>query len=141
MQDELKNIRDLRLTCDSPEIAASSEQASHNRNQHIPFLSNGSIDIRGIDKAELLAALHNGTQAVGYGILHDLKRDITVEEARKDWENMQRRGFGTFDYYHGRPLKVSLAGDVMFTFAYDRDAGPGTAERIIAALRSKATNG
>lgn len=90
------------------------------------------LDIKGIDKAELLAALHNGTRALGMGILHDICRDMTKEEAARI---LAETGQTRFDYLLGRPLKVDIGGDEMFAGLYDRDAGDGAAERIVSRLR------
>lgn len=97
-----------------------------------------SIDIKGIDKGELLAALHNGTRPLGMGFMHDLGRDMTPEEGRKEFAEWPewRPGEKSFDYFHGRPLKVTFAGDeLMHTRLYDRDAGGVTAQSIVDRLR------
>jgi hypothetical protein len=89
------------------------------------------------DEAKLLAALHNGTQCQGMGVLHDLGRDMTAEEAQKELDEARARQ-GTlrseiyFDYFHGRPLKVGFEqnGNGLPDFRlYDRDAGKGAGAR------------
>lgn len=101
------------------------------------------VDIKGLSKAAVLAALHNGTRALGMGIIHDLGRDMTEVEAEAviareadDLGFKQDRLY--FDYVSGRPLKVNIAGDEFDAALYDRDAGEGAAERAIAALRVSA---
>lgn len=94
------------------------------------------IDIKGIDKAELLAALHNGTRAQGMGRLHDIGRDLTREEAAQfvaPGEPLR------FDYLLGRPLKVDISKDELYVGLYDRDAGEGRAAAVVASLRAKKT--
>lgn len=106
------------------------------------------VNIAGLDKAAVLAALHNGTRALGMGVLHDIGRDLTVEEARfciEERGDDVKAMFGDvagrsndgiyFDYLLGRPLKVDIGGDEFDPSLYDRDAGEGAAERAIAAIR------
>lgn len=110
------------------------------------------ISIKGIDKAELLAALYNAARPLGMGMLRCLPGDMSIEEARKclgmgddhardfpEFVKGDRKMY--FDYLHGRPLKVDLSGDEMSTDLYDRDQGKGAAERIVAALREKMERG
>lgn len=104
-----------------------------------------TINIAGLDKAAILAALHNGTRALGMGRLHDIGRDLTVEEARtimgigddstQMFGDMGRKRELYFDYVQGRPIKVDLSGDEFDPWLYDRDAGQGAAARAIAKLR------
>lgn len=102
------------------------------------------IDITGLDKAAVLAALHNGTRPLGMGFLHDLGRDMTTAEAQEhidratDDMGLDRRDALRFDYLCGRPLKVNLSGDSFDPRLYDRDAGEGAAARAIAAIREQA---
>jgi hypothetical protein len=92
-----------------------------------------AVSIKGLDKAAVLAALHNGTRSLGVGSLRDLGRDMTVAEARGMIES---RGGGLyFDYVAGRAIKVDLSGDEFDPGLYDRDAGDGQAELVIAPLR------
>jgi hypothetical protein len=99
----------------------------------------------GLDPAVLLKHLHNGTHSIGMGVMHDLMREITTEEARADFEAMRQKaaGYGDtwfkFDYYHGRPLKVTFFpdGEVKGWQLYDRDAGAGKFARAVAAAREE----
>jgi hypothetical protein len=96
-----------------------------------------TVDGKEVDAAKFLAALHNHTSAVGMGVLHDIGRSLTVGEARADLSEMKRF---SFDYYRGRPLKVSADDNgVVYEFArdlFDRDAGKGQFDRALAeALR------
>jgi hypothetical protein len=95
------------------------------------------VNIKGLDKAKVLAALHNGTSCQGMGVLHNIGT-CSVEQAAKDIEERNRfnaKSALRFDYYHGRPLKCDIGGDEFNPVAYDRDAGAGAAERAIAPLR------
>lgn len=105
------------------------------------------IDISGIDKAELFAALYNHAKPLGMGFLHYDPTPLTKESAEKlmrggdDSARMfpgMRSGRSLyFDYVKGRPLKIDLSGDEMDTYLYNRDQGDGAAERIVSELRAK----
>ena len=88
------------------------------------------IDIKGLDKAKVLVALHRGTRPLGLGVLSD--REVTEAEA----DAVRAIGDdGYVDYFAGRPIKVDFRGDEIDPRMYDRDAGSGAAERVIASLR------
>lgn len=92
-----------------------------------------TISIAGLDKAEVLAALYNASKPQGLGFLHFIPRPMTVDEAR------ELLGIRTsFDYLHGRVMKISLDGDSMGVWLYDRDNGSGAAERALLPLIQKA---
>lgn len=103
------------------------------------------INIAGIDKAELFAALYNHAKPLGMGMLHYDPTPLTKESAQElmgqgdDTKRMfgMSRGGLYFDYVKGRPLKINLEGDEMDTWLYNRDQGDGAAERIVAELRAK----
>lgn len=90
------------------------------------------IDIKGLDKAEVLAVLYNNAISQGLGFLHYDPKDMTVEEARKILETKTY-----FDYYKGRVMKVDLSKDTFDPYLYNRDNGSGLAEKLIEELRSK----
>lgn len=97
------------------------------------------IDISGIDKAKLLAALHNGTRPLAMGVLR-ARGDMSEADAKDYIARQQHDGRGVvwFDYVHGRPIKIGFDGNTMLRAdLYDRDApgGQGSAERIVDSLR------
>lgn len=106
----------------------------------------GSVDIAGLDKAELLAALHNATRPLGLGTITALRRDMTHEEAAAIIQDRLgggdlggRRGPFDFDYVAGRPVKCDIGGPRISAFhvaRYDRDAGAGTMARVVGELRA-----
>jgi len=104
-----------------------------------------NISYKGIDEADLVFALHNGTGLQGFGMLQN-KPGLTLADVKRDLAEMDEKGYGklqgsySFDYYYGRPLKVTLdteKKEIRRPDLYDRDAGPGTISRILAKLRSK----
>ncbi len=88
------------------------------------------LDITGIDKAELLAALYNNARPVRLGWIHFQGGEMTKEEAAKLLGEQTY-----FDYVGGRPLKVNLKGNTLSPALYDRDQGQGKCERIVESLR------
>ena len=105
------------------------------------------LNIEGVDRAALLAGLYNNTRSAGMGRLHDIGREMTVEEAREIVERVQKqlsdpffRGELNFDWVAGRPIKVIFAGDrLQRRDLYDRDAGDGVCVRVLEAVRAGRT--
>lgn len=76
------------------------------------------IDIRGINKAKLLAALYNDARVQGMGFLRADNNDITEAQAKEVLKS------GTsFDYLKGRVMKIDVGNDTMSDDLYDRDNG------------------
>lgn len=98
----------------------------------------GMINIKGIPKAELLAALFNASKQQGFGLLNPSGTvELTTEEATAilaDHPPGQR-----FDYLRGRVMKVNISGDELNPGLFDRDNGEGAAQRAIAGLPLAAT--
>lgn len=89
------------------------------------------VDIKGLNKAEVLAALYNNSKPLGLGFLHFDPMDMTVAEAE---EILNQTTY--FDYLKGRVMKVDLSSDDSFgEWLYDRDNGKGAAQRVIDSLR------
>lgn len=95
-----------------------------------------NINIAGLDKAEVLAALFNASRQQGRGFLQPsgIAR-MTAEEAR---QYTSRGGRQSYDYLRGRVLKVDLSKDELDPFLYDRDNGRGAAARALAPLLASA---
>jgi hypothetical protein len=90
----------------------------------------GSVDITGIDKVELLRALHEGQVTAGFfgGLPGPSFDECRASEAVKQ---------GYIDYFCGRAIKTDISGDSADSFLYNRDAGNGTFEEIVQRLKSK----
>lgn len=109
------------------------------------------VDISGLEKAGVLAALYNATHAQGMGWLHFTPEDMTKEQAQAilDERHEQQADMAAkfpgsvnthslfFDYLHGRVMKVDLMGDTFSPFLYDRDNYEGAAAEVIAKLRAR----
>lgn len=85
------------------------------------------MDIKGISKARILAALYNASRPQGMGWLQAKTEYMTEAEAQK----LLDAGQTYFDYLHGRVMKIDLSGDELRTALYDRDNGQGAAEDAI----------
>lgn len=91
-----------------------------------------SIDIKGLDKAVLLAALYNNSKPLGLGFLQADPKPMTPEEAAC---HIAREGL-RFDYLKGRVMKVNLEGDSLDPWGYDRDLGEGHAASVVENLKA-----
>lgn len=88
------------------------------------------MNIKGLDKAEVLAALFNASRQQGMGFLDSRgNSEMTKKQAE---EVLKVTDY--FDYLHGRVMKIGLDLDEVETRLYDRDNGHGAAERAIAHL-------
>lgn len=93
----------------------------------------GEIDITGLDKAELLAALFNASRQQGLGLFDPRGHSpMTVETAR---ECLDQTPSKYFDYLFGRVLKVDLSTNSLRPWLYDRDNGPGATLAVVNSLR------
>lgn len=89
------------------------------------------IDITGLNKADVLAALYNASRPQGMGFMHYDPTVMTRAEAE-----LLLQQYPYFDYLKGRVMKVSLKSDTEFDERfYDRDNGDGAAQSVITALR------
>ncbi len=87
------------------------------------------INIKGMSKARVLAALANATSPAGLGWLQ-AQGAVTETEAQKSIDR------GCADYCAGRPIKIDFSGDEIDPRLYDRDAGQGAAARVVDGLRA-----
>jgi len=88
----------------------------------------GEVDISGLDKAELLAALH----VKAFHPKHLMTGVLSMDDARKILSQ------GSYvDYAQGRVIKAELGQDVVDVRLFDRDAGKGTFARVVKELRAR----
>lgn len=89
------------------------------------------IDIKGLNKAEVLKVLYDHSHEQGLGFLQAVpKGTVTVAHCE---ELLKQTIY--FDYLYGRILKVNLSDDEFDERLYDRDCGDGAAQRAIESLR------
>jgi hypothetical protein len=87
------------------------------------------LNIKGKNKAAILAALYNNSRPQGMGFLHYDPKPMSEEEAAKILEESS-----AFDYLKGRVLKVNLSGDAFDPRLYDRDIGEGAAASALVGI-------
>lgn len=104
------------------------------------------LDISGIDRAELLAALYNATPALDGAIAAtaDLGRKMVPADVLDEWAHYAEYGVRldqhelAVDYMRGRPIKVTLRGDTLVEpGGFDRNAGKGACRRVVTRLRMR----
>lgn len=91
--------------------------------------------IKGLNKAEVLAALYNSAKVVGFGQLDPNKDEVmTTEKAREYLASTE-----SFDYVNGRLLKIGFLEDSneLDVSLYNRQHGEGAAEAALAPLFEK----
>lgn len=97
------------------------------------------ISIKGLSKAEVLKALYDHSHVQGMGIYQTVPEGtVTVEHCQM---LLDTTGYPYFDYLYGRVIKVDLSGDEFDERLYDRDCGPGAAERAIKSVKKPKQDG
>jgi hypothetical protein len=107
------------------------------------------IDIKGLDKAEVLYALYHNSHAQGMsflGLPHG-KENFTLEHAREIiketgyvLEGEYHPGRLYFDYLEGHIIKCDITNDEFDERLYDRDCGEGAAAKAVAYVREGKLN-
>jgi len=87
------------------------------------------INIKGLDKGAVLAALYNHSRVQGMGIFQAKPGQMTAEQGN---ELLKHDTY--FDYLHGKIMKVDLSDDELDPYLYDRDNGNGAALRAIETI-------
>jgi len=89
------------------------------------------VSIKSLNKADVLAALHNAARPQGKGFLVSGSKPMNRLEAQRILD----QGSTYFDYLQGRVMKVDLSTDEFDPWGFDRDNGQGAAQTAITALR------
>lgn len=97
------------------------------------------IDISHLDKAEVLAALYNGSRPLGMGFLQYDPEPMTRDEAAELLKKANP-SYQYFDYLKGRVMKLKMSESPLYVGLYNRDNGGGAAQRVIAAMQSAGVN-
>lgn len=96
------------------------------------------VNIKGMDKVEVLDALYVASKPQGLGILHFVSGGLTDTEKKEVRDDFIKTGtFLWVDYLKGRVLKVNLNGDEFDERLYDRDNGEGAAQRAVRSIPNK----
>ena len=99
------------------------------------------VDIRGLSKAAVLAAMFNASRPQGMGFISSLSGpdSLDIEGAEKEIAKTLDCVYLDFDYVFGRPLKLNLTEDSFDPRGFDRDnGGSGSAQKIVDRLRASA---
>lgn len=98
------------------------------------------VDIKGLDKAEVLHTLWRHSHAQGMSFLGLTPEGFTLEKAQELIKERQEKNARLyFDYVEGHVIKCDLSEDSFDEFLYDRDCGPGAAASAIDELRCVTT--
>ena len=95
-------------------------------------MTSEKIDIKDLDKADVLAVLYNASKPQKMGFMAYDPEPMTRESAQK----LLDAGHTYFDYLKGRVMKIDLSDDELDTWGYDRDNGQGAAKNAILSLRN-----
>ena len=89
------------------------------------------MNISGISKAKVLAALYNNSKTQGMGMLHFDPAPMIEDQAQKLLDS----GKTYFDYLKGRVMKIDLSSDEVDTWLYNRDVGENAAETVLENIK------
>ena len=90
------------------------------------------MNIAGMNKAAVLAALYNAARPQGMGFLQYDPKPMTEQEAQQILDS----GETYFDYLKGRVMKIDLKGEEIDPRWYNWDNGSDMAETAVELLRS-----
>ena len=90
-----------------------------------------TVNIAGIARGAVLAALYNASKPQGMGFMQYDPTPMTAEQG----DGLLKRTTD-FDYLKGRVMKITIDSDILDVRWYDRDNGEGTAAKAIASLRT-----
>lgn len=95
------------------------------------------VNIEGLDVADVLVALWENSRSQGFSRLGQYSQNLTKAEAEQEIAESTENNGGFVDYVNGRVIKCKLYhGATEFdSWGYDRDNGPGAAQKVIDQLR------
>ena len=91
------------------------------------------INIKGLDKAKVLAALYNNSRVQGFWEFQPGDHKTKIMSYAEAQQHLASNTY--FDYLEGRVMKVDLSGDELNTWGFDRDNGEHAARNAIAEIR------
>jgi hypothetical protein len=94
------------------------------------------VFIGDLDKASVLAALHNGAGPAEDDSRYNPDTRLTVPQARA----LLASDITDIKTFNGRALYIDLAEDNLITWGYDKHNGAGVAQAVIDLLRLNAEN-
>ncbi|MCM1215465.1 MAG: hypothetical protein NC548_13210 [Lachnospiraceae bacterium] len=89
------------------------------------------VNIKGLDKAEVLLALWKHSHEQGMSFFGTFTNNPTLGDCR----NALKQCNNYIDYFNGRVIKVDFSGDEFNPGLYDRDCGSGAAQRAVDSIR------
>lgn len=93
------------------------------------------IDIKGLDKADVLASLVNVHRTKDMVLIEMITGSKVIIMTKRQAES-RIDAFGLdLDYVQSRAIKTDLSGDELDPRLYDRDAGDGAMARAIDSIR------
>ena len=92
------------------------------------------IDIKGLDKAEVLRHLYNAALPSGLSTFAGTPEVLSPLEAE---QYVKIAASGYFSFIHGRGLHVDIGKDKLDTRAYDAANGEGAAAAALAPLTAE----
>ena len=88
------------------------------------------IDIKGINKTDLLKELWINSKIAGFYNQHSIQSpDYDIIKAKEAVTKY-------IDYFQGRVIKSDISQDVANTWRYDRDMGEGSFKKCVDKLRN-----
>jgi hypothetical protein len=88
------------------------------------------INITGLDKVEVLRALHDHARPGTIEWFECTENVLTRDEAKRIWQHFERFGC-YFRCVKGRVLNIRLRGDALSVGLYERDNGKGAARTAL----------
>lgn len=90
------------------------------------------VDIKGLDKANVLLALWNASRC--HLPNYDSRIPLTVEEADEEIKKRTHNGMCWFDQFNGIVIKVDIGGDEFDERYFDEINGEGQAQMAIDSV-------